>query len=164
MNRIRLIPIDKRIAELLEDPDGFENTHSVRVGESIDLIRPVVQQTLALFERLPRDAHWGCYLVADGHAGQIVGSCGFKDGPNADREVEIAYYTFPHCEGKGYATEMARRLVEMALQISEVQRVIAHTLPEENASTEILKKIGMRFAGEVMDPEDGRVWKWEYVR
>jgi hypothetical protein len=38
---------------------------------------------------------------------------------------------------------------------------IAHTLPEENASTRALRRNGFLFAGEVMDPEDGLVWRWE---
>jgi RimJ/RimL family protein N-acetyltransferase len=39
--------------------------------------------------------------------------------------------------------------------------VIAHTLPEENASNRALRRNGFRLAGEVEDPEDGRVWRWE---
>jgi hypothetical protein len=25
----------------------------------------------------------------------------------------------------------------------------------------VLEKVGMHFVGEVMDPDDGRVWRWE---
>jgi hypothetical protein len=42
-----------------------------------------------------------------------------------------------------------------------VRTVIAHTLPEENASTRALRGNGFAHAGEVIDPEDGRVWRWE---
>jgi len=42
-----------------------------------------------------------------------------------------------------------------------VLRVIAHTLPETNASTRVLEKVGMNFVGEVIDPDDGRVWRWQ---
>jgi hypothetical protein len=35
------------------------------------------------------------------------------------------------------------------------------TLPEENASNKALKRNGFGFAGEVDDPEDGLVWRWE---
>lgn len=56
---------------------------------------------------------------------------------------------------------MARTLVQLASGSSTVRRVIAHTLPETNASTRVLEKLGMTFVGEVMDPEDGQVWRWQ---
>jgi RimJ/RimL family protein N-acetyltransferase len=40
--------------------------------------------------------------------------------------------------------------------------VRAHTLPERNASTRILEKCGFTFRGEILDPEDGLVWRWEH--
>jgi hypothetical protein len=42
--------------------------------------------------------------------------------------------------------------------------VVAHTLPEENASNRALRSGGFEFAGEVSDPEDGLVWRWEKRR
>ena len=109
------------------------------------------------------DLHWGGYLAVDGDTRQVVGSCAFKGPPTPDSTVEIAYFTYPGFEGRGYATAMARRLLELANGAPEVKRVIAHTLPEQNASTRILERIGMSFVGEVMDPDDGLVWRWELV-
>ena len=37
-----------------------------------------------------------------------IGTCGFK-GPPENNRVEIAYFTFPEYEGRGYATQMAER-------------------------------------------------------
>ena len=56
---------------------------------------------------------------------------------------------------------MATKLIELASGSAAVRRIIAHTLPETNASTRVLEKAGMTFVGEVIDPEDGRVWRWE---
>jgi hypothetical protein len=39
--------------------------------------------------------------------------------------------------------------------------VFAQTLPEENASTAILKKLGFTLVGSVQHPDDGTVWEWE---
>jgi ribosomal-protein-alanine N-acetyltransferase len=88
----------------------------------------------------------------------FVGSCAFKASPE-NGEVEIACYTFPEYEGQGLATNMAQWLVDTAFQHG-VRCVKAQTLPEENASTRILKKLNFAFAGEVMHPEDGKVWEW----
>jgi [ribosomal protein S5]-alanine N-acetyltransferase len=42
-----------------------------------------------------------------------------------------------------------------------VRRAIAHTLPERNPSTSVVRSVGMRFVDEVQDPDDGPVWRWE---
>jgi len=63
----------------------------------------------------------------------------------------------------GYATSMARKLIELATGCAAVKRVLAHTLPHANASTRVLEKNGMMFVGEVNDPDDGRVWQWQTV-
>ena len=78
--------------------------------------------------------------------------------------MEIAYGTVSGLEGRGYATGMARALVEIAFRLPAVKRVIAHTLPEPNDSTRVLRKTGLIWVGEVMDPEDGKVWRWAISR
>jgi RimJ/RimL family protein N-acetyltransferase len=90
----------------------------------------------------------------------VVGSAGFK-GPPANGLVEIAYGLSPEYQGKGYATEAAAALTAYAFDSGEVRVVRAHTLPESNASGRVLTKCGFRRIGEVIDPEDGLVWRWE---
>ena len=91
----------------------------------------------------------------------VVGKSGFKGPPAADGTVEIAYGVVPDYQGKGYATEAAQALVAFAFSSGRVRVVRAHTLPEPNASTRVLTKCGFRHIGEVIDPEDGLVWRWE---
>jgi len=37
-------------------------------------------------------------------------------------------------------------------------------VPEENASTRILRRLGLQLLGPVEDPEDGTVWRWVLPR
>jgi [ribosomal protein S5]-alanine N-acetyltransferase len=90
-----------------------------------------------------------------------VGQAGFKGPPDAQGMVEIAYAISAEHQGKGYATEAAEALVQFAFQHASVRLVRAHTLPEPNASTRVLSKCGFQKTGEVIDPEDGLVWRWE---
>ncbi len=101
------------------------------------------------------------YAVVHRESGLMIGTAGFKGPPDAEGIVEIAYGIVPAFEGHGYATETARTLVAFAARDGRVQRVRAHTLPEENASTRVLAKSDFLHVGEVMDPEDGLVWRWE---
>ena len=69
------------------------------------------------------------------------GTCAFKNRPVRNR-VEIAYFTFPGFEGQGVATGMARKLTEIAFREVPGIRVTAQTLPEDSASTAVLRKTG----------------------
>jgi RimJ/RimL family protein N-acetyltransferase len=56
---------------------------------------------------------------------------------------------------------MAKALVDYALQDERVRLLRAHTLREANPSTKVLRKCGFDFTGEVVEPDDGPVWRWE---
>ncbi len=92
----------------------------------------------------------------------LIGGCGFKGAPTADGVVEIAYGIVPAYEGQGHATEAARLLVAYARSQSRVSRIIAHTKPERNASGKVLSKNGFVKVADVVDPDDGPVWQWEW--
>jgi [ribosomal protein S5]-alanine N-acetyltransferase len=109
----------------------------------------------------PAAAAWTLgFAVIEQASGAAVGNCGFK-GPPVDGVVEIAYVISPEYQGRGYGTEAAAALAEFALEDDRVRAVRAHTLPAPNASTRVLEKCGFRRLGEVIDPEDGLVWRWE---
>ncbi len=91
----------------------------------------------------------------------VIGSAGFKGPPDSTGMVEIAYGIAPGFQGQGYATEAATALLEYALGTGRVRLARAHTRPEANASTHVLRKCGFEFIGTVVDPEDGTVWRWE---
>lgn len=121
----------------------------------------VLTQTVELLTRDPRPDPWGSYLAHDGDI--PVGLCAFKAAPDAAGAVEIAYMTFPAFEGRGHAVAMAAELTEMAFAAG-APLVVAHTLPEETASSRALRRNGFIFAGDRVDPEDGPVWRWERRR
>ena len=91
----------------------------------------------------------------------VVGSVGFKGPPDNDGMVEIAYGIVPAFQRRGYATEAAAACTAFAFADARVRLVRAHTLQEHNASTQVLENCGFKRIGEVEDPEDGPVWRWE---
>jgi [ribosomal protein S5]-alanine N-acetyltransferase len=64
-------------------------------------------------------------------------------------------------QGRGVATEAAQALVDYALSTGQVRVVRAHTRPDGKASMRVLGKLGFICIGEVLDPEDGLVVRWE---
>ena len=104
------------------------------------------------------------FKVIHRKTGATVGSAGFKAPPDAEGCVEIAYGVEAEHRGKGYAKEAAAALTDYALESDQVRTVRAHTLPKPSASTRVLTTCGFQYVGEVMDPEDGLVWRWEVRR
>jgi RimJ/RimL family protein N-acetyltransferase len=144
-----------------EDPSAFAAERALTFGAEPDFLRSVGQQTVALLERTGATPPWTGYLAVDRGKDVIIGTCSFTAPPDAEGLIEIAYFTFPGFEGRGYATAMAAGLVILAAGAKEIRRVRAHTLPERNASVRILEKLGFERVGETIDPEVGQVWRWE---
>jgi RimJ/RimL family protein N-acetyltransferase len=92
----------------------------------------------------------------------VVGTCAFKGPPDSEGAVEVAYGVEPSYQGRGYAKEATAALVEFALH-SGARVVRAHTRPGHVASTRVLAASGFERVGDVLDPEDGLVWRWEFV-
>ena len=162
MANIGLLVLDRRAWEgVAEDPAAFAAERALTLGAEPDLLRTVGQQTVAMLQRTEATTPWTGYLAVDRTHQIIIGTCAFPAPPDPEGVVEIAYFTFPSFEGRGYASAMAAGLVELAEGTAGIRRLRAHTLPEGNASTRILEKLGFERVGETIDPDVGQVWRWE---
>lgn len=110
------------------------------------------------------------FLAVDPDDRQVVGTCGFR-GPVRGGRVEIAFWTFPPFEGRGWATAMTRALVTRAFADPTVQTVVAHTLAERTPAGSVLTANGLvRVQARRRDESGpggavrGKVWRWESHR
>lgn len=117
----------------------------------------VGEANAALYQKTGFIRPWIGYFAV--RENEVVGTCAFKSPPLRNR-VEIAYFTFPGHEGQGIATEMARKLISIALNAHQDIDITAQTLPEFNASTAILKKLNFVQIGMAHDDDVGEVWEW----
>ena len=145
--KMSLIPIDR---------DGTPRGYSGAVPE---VAKGVFHATAEHYGRVGFQEPWIGYLALKDET--AVGTCGYKGKPQ-DGRVEIAYFTFPELEGRGYASAMAARLVAMARERDPSVVVAAQTLPERNASHRVLEKVGFRHVDTIDHPEDGEVWEWQF--
>lgn len=127
-------------------PDGWLQFPE-SIGFSIDRLRDH-----------PAEADWWMhfFLVRD----TLIGSGGFV-GPPQDGVVEIGYEIAPEFRGNGMGIAAARALVEKACATGIVNTVTANTLAEDNPSTGVLRRLGFTQTHELVDPEDGPIWRWE---
>jgi RimJ/RimL family protein N-acetyltransferase len=159
MGVLEFLPATRKVLRLLaSEPEEFAAEYGVRLHE---VAQAVAQHSLTFMRTFPHETSpdWFGHFVVEAETQQLAGVCSLK-GPPVEGMVEIAYFTFPGFEGRGIGTEMARFVLERARTLPGVTLVMAHTAAERNASTRILEKIGMRFAGE--EQEGGApVWRWE---
>ena len=141
-----------------EDADRFAAMLAPGYFGKEDVPRQILEQTRSFLAANPRPDPWGSYLAWD--ADTVVGVCAYKFPPDSAGAVEIAYGTFPAYEGRGYAKGMISALFALAVR-SGASMIFALTLAEDNASNGALRREGFSFVGEVTDPEDGLVWRWE---
>jgi RimJ/RimL family protein N-acetyltransferase len=92
------------------------------------------------------DAVFGPRLVLERSTGDAVGTAGFF-GPPRDGVVEIGYGIVPSRRRRGYATEAARALIELALTQPGVSEIVAHAEPGNAASIRVLEKNALTYAG-----------------
>jgi GNAT superfamily N-acetyltransferase len=162
MKTVQLVRLEPAIEESIGNhPEYMKALAQDDWARVADVVHELVGRTLVSAPVSVDELQWGGYFVVDEATREVVGSCAFKGAPTDEGTVEIAYFTYPRFEGRGYATRMAGKLIELASGSPAVRRVVAHTLPEANASTRVLERVGMTFVGEVIDPEDGRVWRWQ---
>lgn len=157
----------KHFLALIEEPDSFQQLVGWRAAEGLRgfiVSDDVPPEFIASLKRAtePDPWRWGFFVVHQA-AALVIGTAAFKGPPDENGVVEIAYGIVPAFENQGYATIAAGRLVAFARVDSRVRTVLAHTLPQPNASTRVLEKNGFEKVGEVTDPEDGLVWRWRHV-
>ncbi len=152
---------EDRVAALAEGAAGFEARFGLAVGGVLDVFPGTFARVLTDLRSREADPEWGTHLFIDRSAAAVVGFGGYK-GPPVDGAVEIGYAVDPAYEGQGVATPAATTQVERA-RARGVERCLAHTRPETNASNTVLQRCGFSFAGEVDDASAGPVWRWELV-
>jgi RimJ/RimL family protein N-acetyltransferase len=155
----------QQILALREDPDRFETLAGLPAAPGLRdffLSDDVSGQWIAMLRSATEADPWTLgFAVIDRERRLVVGSAGFKGRADVEGVVEVAYGIVPSFQGRGYATEATHALMNFAREDSAVRRFRAHTMPNPNASTRVLTKCGFEFLGDVVDPEDGPVWRWD---
>jgi RimJ/RimL family protein N-acetyltransferase len=160
-NDIKLTPLTPDLAS--RATQNFDCIGLILPNDDVaGLVRDVARAQLALYDRTGAAEPWIGYLGSKSDNGEVIGCCSFV-GPPRDGFIEIAYFTFPHAEGQGFARSMAAGLISIVKAHAPFPKVFAHTLAEHNASTSVLIHLGFRQVGDAIDEEVGQVWRWERV-
>jgi [ribosomal protein S5]-alanine N-acetyltransferase len=157
-DRLELLPITLPMVEAVLDGrrDDAEALAGVRFPAAWPgraLVERAFACPLARLRDDPASYLWGGRLLvaraspSGDRARVVVGSVVLDGKPDASGTVEIGYGIEAGSQGKGYATEGTRAVVDWALAQADVERVTAATLAWHAASRRVIEKIGMREAG-----------------
>lgn len=104
---------------------------------------------------------WMRYMVLRaGPSGRpcLIGTVGLKGKPS-NGEVEVGYSVVGSQQGHGHATEATSALVDWVFEQDDVERVVAQTRAELEASQRVLDKLGFVSDGPGSEPDAQRFIK-----
>ena len=100
-----------------------------------------------------REGDWLTVAVVERATGTTVGDLSLRWVSEGDRTAEIGFIFDPRHQGKGFATEAARAMVEWAFTSAGLHRVIGRTEARNSASIRVLEKLGMRLEAHFVENE-----------
>jgi RimJ/RimL family protein N-acetyltransferase len=94
---------------------------------------------------------WYNFAVGLRPAGRLIGDVGLRADADDPRQAEIGFTIAPAYQGRGYATEAARRLLAYLFEQRGKHRVMAQCDPRNDASAAVLRRLGMREEGHLRE-------------
>jgi RimJ/RimL family protein N-acetyltransferase len=95
---------------------------------------------------------------------ELIGEAGLFLLSKAHRQGEVGGAFHPDYHGRGYATEAARRLLEVAFEDLDLHRVIGRIDARNDASARWLERLGMRREAHFVENEFNKgAWESEVV-
>lgn len=110
----------------------------------------------------PTEVGWHRY-VALRHADKsrtLIGTLGGFRKAERSGDCEVGYSMLQDFQGKGYATEGMKALIDWALARSSLKTISAQTFPSLPKSIRVMEKCGMKYVG--AGDEEGSVrYQWQ---
>jgi RimJ/RimL family protein N-acetyltransferase len=87
------------------------------------------------------------------HGGVIVGDASLALASAEHLQGELGYIVHPDHQGRGYATEAAAAVLDLAFDVFGLHRVVGRVEPRNVASAGVLERLGMRREGLLVENE-----------
>jgi [ribosomal protein S5]-alanine N-acetyltransferase len=161
-----LLPIEsERLLVRVYEPGDVSRLHAELYGDpavrrwtggpsTLDETRAVVAAYIDAHERNGY-AYWA---VIERESGDLVGEAGLKPLDDVGPEIELGYAFRQASWGRGYATEVARAVLDRAFGQLELDRVYATARAENTGSRHVLEKLGFAAAPTLAGGHNGLVY------
>ena len=140
-----------RMVRRSDDVDLFEHCRRPETSqyslwsphESIDVTRQLIAFQISQYKK----RRCTFFVVEHKESGRVIGTGSYVYIDENYKVAEIGYSIRSDCWGQGYATEVVDALTGFAFDRMLVQRVYARVLPENEASSAVLLKLGFEYEG-----------------
>lgn len=128
---------------------GWERTDPQGVREQIE----------EMAERAPGEpGGWVQFSVEERESGRLVGDVGLSPAEGEPGVIKVGYTISPDVQGRGYATDAVRALVDYAFDTLGADVVRAYASEENEPSIRVAAKVGMRLVERLEHRYDDEVW------
>jgi RimJ/RimL family protein N-acetyltransferase len=119
--------------------------NTLGIPKNLDVTRKVVEDIINAQNISPQKPYtWNIILKK---TNEFIGLAGMNLSRDKYRTGEIYYKLLPVYWGKGYATEVSKRLIKYGFEDFNLHRIEAGVAVENKNSIKVLKKSGMTYEG-----------------
>jgi RimJ/RimL family protein N-acetyltransferase len=129
-----------------------DTTVSIPHPYSEEQARQWIAETADLFAKRKS----AVFVMESKSKGMLAGTIGLRDIDAEHLQAELGFWVAVECWGQGYATEAARAVVAFGFEQLSLNRIYAHHMVRNPASSRVLTRIGMKPEGLLRQ----RVRKW----
>jgi RimJ/RimL family protein N-acetyltransferase len=145
-DRLALVPLsDEHLPALAEINGNADVMRYIGTGQPQTL-----EESQAMIDRVKlrwQEHGYSWWALLRKTDGLMVGAATLQPIEGATGATpEIGWRLRPDCQGRGYATEAARRIVDWARELG-LPELLAVAHPENIASTAVMERLGMQFRG-----------------
>jgi RimJ/RimL family protein N-acetyltransferase len=149
------VPIEtERLRLRFHTPDDFEPLLAVQSREDVtrmlpwgprdaDEVRESLGKKIAA-TTIEKDGDPLTFAIEPKDSGAYAGDVSLWANSHEHRQGEIGYVLHPDHQGRGYATEASRPLLELGFTCFGMRRIIGRIDARNAASARVLEKLGMR--------------------
>lgn len=130
-------------------PELVELAGNRKVAEMLGRMpHPYGEREARAFIRAVADRKAGtAYALTLAESGAFIGGAGLN---GSGRELELGYWIGEPHWGKGYATEAAHALIDLAFRATEIERLHVSCRVLNDGSRRVIHKCGFQYAGQGM--------------
>ena len=100
---------------------------------------------------------WFQFAIELTSTGLLIGDCGLRPTPHGSSHAELGFTFASDYQGKGYASEAVRRLLEYVFMSLALERVFAITHVQNGAANRLLKRLGFEWKGHFTEDSSDKV-------
>lgn len=136
---------DTQIIHHLHSVAEVDQFNTLGIPENIKQTKQLVQKMVDNQKEDPRRAYQ--WKIISKTNGEFVGMCGIFLSLDKFKIGEIYYKLYPQYWGNGYATEVAKLLINKGFSVFNLHKVEAGVATENHRSIHVLEKCGMTREG-----------------